>query len=260
MAFTEIDYDLSAGIGTITLNRPDNLNALTRAMGGEIIRAVTALGEDDGCRVVVMRGAGRAFCAGGDIKTMAGGLTATAAREYVQKTGEAILTLHRLEKPVLAVVGGWAMGSGCNLALAADLVIASREARFGQVFAQVGLTVDGGSSFFLPRLIGMARAKELVLTGRIIDAAEALAMGLINKVVPGADLEAEAAALAGQLAQGPTYALGMAKTLLNAGFQFDLEGALAQEALAQGICLQTGDHREGLAAFQAKRPPRFAGR
>lgn len=257
MTFSEITCNCEGGIGTLILNSPASMNALSRVMSQEIVRAVEGFREDAECRVIVIKGTGRAFSAGGDLKVMQKGLPAAEAEQYVRQIGQAILAVHTLEKPVLAVVGGYALGAGFNLALAADLIIASEEARFGQVFLQIGLTVDGGSSYFLPRLIGLVSAKELVFTGRIIEAAEALSLGLINKVVPKEDLEREAAALSAKLAEGPGYALGMAKKLLNAGLGRDLASILVDEARAQAICMQTGDHREGLAAFQAKRTPQF---
>lgn len=260
MDFTEITYNCTNGIATITLNRPESLNALSLSMAREITRAMERARADEDCKVVVITGAGRAFCAGGDIKAMKKGMTTVEGRNYVMEAGRVILAMRDLEKPVIAAVNGYAMGAGFNLALAADLIIAVKEAKFGQVFVQVGLAIDAGGSYFLPRAVGLARAKELVFTGRIIDAEEALSMGLINKVVEKENLEKEVFDLAARLAQGPTQALGLAKMLINNGLQADLETALANEAFAQSICMQTEDHREGLAAFLEKRAPQFTGR
>lgn len=260
MAFSEITYNCKNGIATITLNRPESLNALSLSMALEITRALEQARADDDCKVVVITGAGRAFCAGGDIKAMQKGMTTVEGRNYVMEAGRVILAMRDLEKPIIAAVNGYAMGAGFNLALAADLIIAVKEAKFGQVFVQVGLAIDAGGSYFLPRAVGLARAKELVFTGRIIDAGEALNMGLINKVIEKENLEEEVFDLATRLAQGPTQALGLAKMLINNGLKADLETALTNEAFVQSICMQTADHREGLAAFLEKRAPKFTGK
>jgi 2-(1,2-epoxy-1,2-dihydrophenyl)acetyl-CoA isomerase len=168
--------------------------------------------------------------------------------------------MRNLEKPIIAAVNGHAMGAGFNLALAADLIIAVKEAKFGQVFVQVGLAVDTGGSYFLPRVVGLARAKELVFTGRILDAEEALKMGLINRVVEKENLEQEVLSLVSKLAQGPSQALGLDKMLINSGMEADLKTALADEALAQSICMQTEDHMEGIKAFYEKRKVKFKGK
>ncbi|AEG14416.1 Enoyl-CoA hydratase/isomerase [Desulfofundulus kuznetsovii DSM 6115] len=260
MNFTEIIYNCINEVVTITLNRPESLNALSITMAKEIIRAIEQARSDDNCKVVVITGSGRAFCAGGDIKAMKIGMSVAKARNYVLEIGRLILAMQDLEKPIIAAVNGYAMGAGFNVVLAADLIIAAKEAKFGQAFLQVGLAIDAGGSYFLPRTVGLVRAKELAFTGRIIDAEEALNMGLINKVVERERLEQEVYSLAAKLAQDPSQALGLTKMLINRGLSADLETALAYEALAQSVCMQTEDHKEGLAAFLEKRAPKFKGK
>lgn len=260
MGFSEIRYSCTNGIATITLNRPESLNALSLSMAREIDRALEQARTDGDCKVVVISGAGRAFCAGGDVRAFQKGMTALEGWNYVTEVHKVILSMRDLEKPIIAAVNGHAMGAGFNLALAADLIVAARGAKFGQAFVQVGLAVDTGGSYFLPRVVGLAKAKELVLTGCIIDAEEALNMGLINKVVEKENLEKEVVDLATRLAQGPSQALGLAKMLMNYGLNADLETALANEAFAQSILMQTADHREGVAAFLEKRTPKFTGK
>ncbi|MBF7082859.1 enoyl-CoA hydratase/isomerase family protein [Desulfallas sp. Bu1-1] len=257
MEFSEIIYDLKNGVATITLNRPESLNAISISMARELALAIEWAARDSECRTVVLTGAGRAFSVGGDIKYMKKGLSAVEGRNYVMEVGRPIMLIHKIEKPVIAVVNGYAMGAGFNLALAADLLVAVKGAKFGQVFTRVGLAIDGGGSYFLPKILGPARAKELVFTGRIIDAEEALQMGLVNKVVEKDKLEQVVSSLAGKLSRGPSQALGLAKMLINAGMNEDLETIISSEAFAQSVCMQTGDHKEGLAAFLEKREPVF---
>jgi 2-(1,2-epoxy-1,2-dihydrophenyl)acetyl-CoA isomerase len=248
------------GVATLTLNRPEVRNALDMAMRRDLEAALVALDADPGVRVVVVRGAGDHFCAGGDVKLMRDNpMTAAEGQARVEAINRAILALARFRAPTIAMVDGAAAGAGCNIALACDLVIASDRARFGEMFARIGLIPDAGGTYFLPRRVGLARAKELVFTGDIIDAREAERIGLINRVVPSADLEAETYALARRIADGPSRVLAAAKTLLDHATGLDLESALHSEALAQGGLIAAADHREGLRAFFEKRPPRFTG-
>jgi 2-(1,2-epoxy-1,2-dihydrophenyl)acetyl-CoA isomerase len=182
-------------------------------------------------------------------------------REHVRlQTLRALKAITNLEKPVVGMVRGAAVGAGCNLALACDMVIASEDSSFGEVFARVGLASDWGGTYFLTRLVGLHKAKELFFTGKMIDAREAERIGLINRVVPDAELEKTAHELAGQLAAGPTRALGILKTQLNNGVDKELESVLEAEASAFGILIHSEDHREGFQAFLEKRPPQFRGR
>jgi 2-(1,2-epoxy-1,2-dihydrophenyl)acetyl-CoA isomerase len=247
-------------IATLTLNRPEARNALDLAMREELEAALRALDGDTGVRVLVVRGAGAHFCAGGDVKFMqARRMTAAEGEQRVEAMNRAILALARFRTPTIAMVDGYAVGAGCNLALACDLVVASDRARFGEVFARLGLVPDGGGTWLLPRRVGLARAKELVFTAEPIPAAEAERIGLVNRVVPAAELAAQTVALARRIADGPPRALAMAKSLLTRGLGMDLETSLSWEALVQGMMIESEDHREGLAAFFEKRPPRFTG-
>jgi len=247
-------------IATVTLNRPEARNALNLEMREALEAALRALGEDPGVRVLILRGAGEHFCAGGDVKFMLERrMTAAEGRARVEAMNRAVRALVHFRTPTIAMVDGFAVGAGCNLALACDLVVASDRARFGEVFARIGLVPDGGGIYLLPRRVGLARAKELVFTADVIGAAEAERLGLVNRIVPAVELEGRTRALARQLADGPPRAHAMAKSLLNRALDIDLDTALAWEALVQGMMITSTDHREGLAAFFEKRAPRFTG-
>jgi 2-(1,2-epoxy-1,2-dihydrophenyl)acetyl-CoA isomerase len=248
------------GVATITLNRPEVRNALDMTMRRDLEAALMAFDADQTVRVVVVRGAGEHFCAGGDVKLMRDNpMTAAEGQLRVEAINRAILALARFRAPTIAMVDGAAAGAGCNLALACDLVVASDRARFGEVFAKIGLIPDAGGTYFLPRRVGLARAKELVFAADIIDAREAERIGLINRVVSTADLEAETYALARRIADGPPRVLAAAKALIDRAAGLDLESALHWEALTQGAMIASVDHREGLRAFFEKRAPRFTG-
>jgi 2-(1,2-epoxy-1,2-dihydrophenyl)acetyl-CoA isomerase len=248
------------GVATLTLNRPEVRNALDMAMRQHLEAALTALDGDSGVRVLVVRGAGEHFSSGGDVKLMRDNpMTAAEGQSRVEAMNRAIMALARFRTPTIAMVEGAAVGAGCNLALACDLVVASERARFGEVFARIGLIPDAGGTYFLPRRVGLARAKELVFTADIIDAREAERIGLINRVVPPPDLERETYALARRIADGPPRVLASAKALLDRAPGLDLEAALQWEALTQGAMLEGADHREGVRAFFEKRPPKFTG-
>jgi 2-(1,2-epoxy-1,2-dihydrophenyl)acetyl-CoA isomerase len=260
MGFQSILVDRAGSIATVTLNRPQARNAIDFTMRNELVGALDELEADAGVRVVVLTGAGGHFSAGGDVKTMGKRHTAAEGRSRVETINRFITRLFNFPKPTVAMVDGYAVGAGCNIALACDLVIASDRARFGQVFARIGLVPDGGGTWLLPRLVGLAKAKELVFSADIIEASEALRIGLVNRVVAAADLESTTRDLAGRIAGGPPEALSLAKTLLNRSESTDLAGALELEALAQGHAITSEDHAEGVKAFLEKRPPKFAGR
>jgi 2-(1,2-epoxy-1,2-dihydrophenyl)acetyl-CoA isomerase len=250
--------DCTAGVATVTLNRPDARNALDMAMRQDLEAALVALGADPQARVLVVRGAGEHFCSGGDVKFMRDSpMTEAEGRARVEAINRTILALARFRAPTVAMVDGVAVGAGCNLALACDLVVASDRARFGELFARLGLVPDAGGTWLLPRRVGLARAKELVFTADVLDAREAERIGLVNRVVPPPDLESETYALARRIAAGPPDALAAAKALLDRAGTLDLEAALDAEARAQGRMLASPEHREGLAAFFEKRAPRF---
>ena len=248
------------GVATLTLNRPEVRNALDMTMRHDLEAALTALDGNADVRVLVVRGAGEHFSAGGDVKLMRDNtMTAADGQSRVEAINRVITALARFRAPTIAMVDGAAVGAGCNLALACDLVVASDRARFGEVFARIGLIPDAGGTYFLPRRVGLARAKELVFTADIIEAREAERIGLVNRVVPAADLERETYALARRIADGPPRVLAAAKALLDRAPSLDLESALHWEALTQGAMIAAADHREGLRAFFEKRPPRFTG-
>jgi 2-(1,2-epoxy-1,2-dihydrophenyl)acetyl-CoA isomerase len=258
-------YQRHDGIVTLILNRPETLNAMNEAMMGEIERILIELEADASVRVVILTGAGRAFSSGGDQKR--GGevvppsfFDGDLGGALIERLNRSILRMQRLQKPIIGSINGVAAGAGLNIALATDLRIAADTARFVEAFARVGLVPDGGGTYFLPRLVGTAKAMELILLADIIDAQEALRIGLVNRVVPADQLEQETLKLAERLAQGPTVAYGLAKTGLYQGLGMSLEDVLNMEARNQAIAVRTPDRAEGVAAFLEKRPPRFTGR
>jgi 2-(1,2-epoxy-1,2-dihydrophenyl)acetyl-CoA isomerase len=247
------------GVLTLTLNRPERRNALDVALIAALSARLAAAGEDRAVRCVVLTGAGGAFCAGADLKeVMTGGQDADASDVMERAYNPAIRAIRRMPKPVIAAVDGVATGYGASLALAADIRLASERARFALIFARVGLTLDGGASWFLPRLVGL-RAYELALTGDLIDAAEAHRIGLVNHVHPAPDLGRETAALARRLAAGAPLALAAIKANLNAALGPALDAVLEDERIAQRRLFASADVREGAMAFIEKRPARFTG-
>ena len=257
MGYQTLLFEKSGAIGTLTLNRPDARNALDLVMRRELLAALDDIEGDPSVRVVVLTGAGGHFCAGGDVKSMKPGSAAAEGRARVAALNRMIVRLVEFPRPIIAMVDGFAVGAGCNLALCCDLIVASDRARFGEVFAKIGLVPDGGGSWLLPRLVGMARAKELIFTADIIDAAEAARIGLVNRVVPAAELAASTRALAERIAQGPPKTLALAKHMVNRAATSNLEDALDVEAYSQAIAISGDEHREGLAAFFEKRPAKF---
>ena len=266
MAAAPVLYDKQGSIVTLTLNRPETLNAMNEAMMAELERLLMVLEVDPDVRAVVLTGAGRGFSSGGDLKrdrSIDGQqrfFDGDPGGTVIDRLNRCVLRLQRLPKPVIACINGVAAGAGCNLALATDLRIAADTARFVEAFTRIGLVPDGGGTYFLPRLLGTAKAMELVLLAEMLDAQEALRIGLVNWVVPAAQLAAETQKLAERLAQGPTVAYGLAKTGLYRGLHMSLEDVLTMEAHNQGIASRTQDRVEGATAFREKRPPHFTGR
>ena len=256
------------GVVTLTMNRPESLNALSPDMMAGLREAVPRLAADSECKVIVLTGAGRGFCAGGDVKGMArradaeGPAPSTEERAHNLREGmEVSRYLHEMPKPTIAMMRGPAAGAGLSLALSCDIRIASESARFTTAFAKVGFSGDYGSSYFLPKLVGAAKAKELFFTADVIEAQQALQMGIVNRVVPDDELESATRDFAEQLASGPSVAYGYMKKNLNAatsgasiGEVFDLEAA---HMTRTG---QTEDHKEAARAFVEKRKPTFQGR
>jgi len=259
VGYETLIVDQTGPIATITLNRPEARNALDFAMRRELLAALDEIEANPAARVVVLTGAGGHFCAGGDVKTMRRRLTAAEGKGRVELLNRAVLRLVNFPLPTIAMVEGYAVGAGSNLALCCDLIVASDRAKFGEVFNKIGLAVDGGGTWLLPRLVGLARAKELVFTGDIIDAAEALRIGLVNRVVHAADLAATTRALAEKIAAGPPLALRLDKQALNRAACTDLAAALETEAFSQALAVASDDHQEGVSAFFDKRPPKFIG-
>ena len=260
MNYETIILERKDGIATLTLNRPEKLNALNRKMVEELESAVVEIVKDRNVRALVITGAGRGFCSGADVGDMAQAAAPIEFRYATQTAHKIILALTNLEKPVIAKVNGVAVGAGCSIALSADIIIASENARFSLIFSRIGLIPDGGSLFHLPRLVGPAKAKELIFTAKMVDAKEAERIGLINKAVPADELDNEVNTLAKQLAEGPTVAFGIAKKIINKGLSMDLSSVLECEAFGQTIAGTTDDAREGFIAFLEKRKAEFKGR
>jgi 2-(1,2-epoxy-1,2-dihydrophenyl)acetyl-CoA isomerase len=248
------------GVATITLNRPSALNALDQAMIDGLLAALAQVEADPAVRVVILTGAGRAFCAGGDLFHLLSLKSPPDCRSFIARAGQVTKALTTLPKPVIAMVNGTAAGAGFSLALASDIVFCAASATFAQSFSKVGLVPDCGAQFLLSRIAGPHKAKELMFTARTIDAATAAQLGFINRVIADERLVDETDAFAGTLAKGPPLALAMIKSAVNRSATLDLDGMLALETESQTVCLQTEDFKEGVAAFKAKRTPQFAGR
>jgi len=249
-------------ITTITLDRPEKLNAFAGTMREDLLAALRASADDPACRVIVITGAGRAFCSGGDVEFMRG-LQANRDLDAMRKLLDAgraiILQVREMEKAVIASVNGVAAGAGCNLALACDYRIASDEAKLGETFVRIGLHPDWGGTWLLPRLAGRGRAAEILMTGRMVDAAEALAIGMVDRVVPPARLREETEMLAQTIASGPPIAVAGIKRALRASERNDLAAQLDLETEHQLRAFTSSDAAEGMAAFFDKRRPNFQG-
>ena len=262
MPYQTLLLDRADSVATITLNRPDAYNALNLALGRDLFGAALEVDEDPGVRCVVITGAGKAFCGGGDVKDFAESLPriGVLVKELTTYVHGAVSRLVRSPKPVIVAVNGVAAGGGFSLALSGDLVLAAESARFTMAYSKIGATPDGSSSYFLPRLIGLRRALELYLTNRVLSAKEALEWGLVTRVVPDAELGSAAMALARELAQGPTRAFGAAKLLFHQSTHESLETQMELESQAIAASGHTEDFREGVTAFAAKKTPTFRGR
>ncbi|PZW40072.1 enoyl-CoA hydratase/carnithine racemase [Humitalea rosea] len=253
-----ITLGIVEGVATLTLNRPSVRNAIDDAMRSDMIDALEAVAADDAIRALVITGAGSAFCAGGDVKGMRARLEAPASDVAIngwrrqQRTHRAVALLHGLGKPTIAAVNGAAAGLGCDVALACDLIIASNAAHFTMSFVSRGLVPDGGGMYFLPRRIGLARAKELVFSGRRVGAGEALSLGLVERLTTPEALLADATAWAACLSAGSAPAIALAKSVLDRSLESSLEQVLAEGSKAQAICYSTAEHRASVAAFLAK--------
>jgi enoyl-CoA hydratase/carnithine racemase len=255
-------YQLSGeGVATITLNRPERLNALTFEVYRELTDTFATLRTEPEVRAVVITGAGRAFCSGGDVHDIIGELfkrDMEGLLAFTRMTCELVANIRALHKPVIASLNGTTAGAGACIALASDIRIAAEEAKIAFLFVKVGLSgADMGAAYLLPRVVGLAKATELLYTGDFISAQEAERIGLYNRVVPGSQLKAATQELAERLAQGPAFALAKTKELLDREAHMNLEAALECEAQAQAICMRHPDYREAYEAFVAKRTPKF---
>jgi len=250
------------GVRTLTLNRPQTLNALTVESTRELAEALEAVGGDPAVRAVIVTGAGSAFSAGGDLEFLQEipAMPLARIKEVVYGTFQRVTrALRGMPKPVIAAVNGAAVGAGCEIAVAADFRIASEHARFGEVWIKLGCVPALGGMYLLPRIVGLAKATELILTGEIIDAREALRIGLVSRVVPHAELAEAARALALSLAEGPANAIALAKAALNRGLESTLSAELESTVEAQLQCFATKDFAEGVRALVERRPPKFTG-
>lgn len=254
-----VRYEKNNSIATLTLDRPDRLNAMTDGMWDALYEHIQAIAADDEIRAVILKGEGRAFCSGGDVGNMARS-DIISGRARSQKRHRTIIALYNLDKPVIAATRGAVYGIGCALALACDLIVASDTTKFSMSFKKVGVVPDGGATFFMVQRLGMAQAKEMVYTARPIAADEAGSLGLVSRVVADAGLEAAALALATEIAESATHALALAKKMFQAMAVPTLEQLCEMETLASGIVRLTHDHREGVAAFKEKRPAQFLGK
>ncbi len=258
---TTFRYEETGAIATITLDRPERLNALTFEVYAELRDLFAALNDRREVRAVVITGAGRGFCSGGDVDAIIGqllGRSMVELVEFTRMTGALIRRMRECAKPIVAAVNGVAAGAGAVVALASDFRIASEEASLAFLFTKVGLAgADMGAAYLLPRVVGLARATELLFLGDRVSAADAERLGLFNRVVAPDALMAEARALADRLARGPSFALAMTKQLLNTELDLDFASAIEAEAQGQAICMQTRNFHEFHRAFSAKRPPEF---
>ena len=251
--------DRADGIVTVTFNRPARKNAVNGQMWDELLATFREIGDRATDRVVVLTGAGGDFCSGADMSAVGEGEHPPHALTTMRHVGDVCLALYRLPQPTIAKVRGVAVGAGMNLALLCDLVVADESARFSEIFARRGLSIDFGGSWVLPRRVGLHRAKELALFADIIGARDAEAMGLVNRIVAEAQLDTFVADWAGRLAAGPPIALAQTKRLLNNALGITLEQALDEESAAQAVNLATADTREAVRAFLDKRTPTFTG-
>ena len=261
MSFTLIDLKVASAIATITLNRPDKRNAMSDAMRSEFIDALEMVAADKSIKALVLTGAGKGFCAGGDISGMEKRMNAPAGEvgfngwHRQQRVHHTQALLHTMPKPVIAAVNGAASGLGADTALACDFIIASEWASFTWSYIQRGIIPDGGGMYFLPRRVGLPKAKELIFTGRKVDVDEALALGIVDRKASADTLVADAQAWAAELGKGSGTALALTKTILNQSFELSSHDVFAQGSQAQGICYTSTEHRESVLAFLAKSAP-----
>jgi 2-(1,2-epoxy-1,2-dihydrophenyl)acetyl-CoA isomerase len=255
----DLRVEVADSVAVLTLDRPAALNSLTVSLKEELLGTFRRLGRDRAVRAIVLTGAGRAFCAGQDLRERLEPDAMPLETELRERYNPLILAMRTIEKPIIGAINGVAAGAGASMAFACDLRIASESASFVLAFDRVGLVPDSGATWFLPRLVGLAKATEIALVGEAVSATDAERLGLVARVVPGESLMAESLALATRLAAAAPRALALTKRALNRSWDATLEASLDYEAYLQGIAGSTNDHREGLAAFVEKRPPSFRG-
>ena len=264
MTYECLIHEVKDSIATLTLNRPDRLNALGGTLRDDLHDALTRSAADPEVRVIIITGAGKGFCSGGDVKAMSEAKAGKRERPLMEKIApgrdRTLLAMREAPQPIIAAVNGAAAGAGFNLALGCDIRVASTAAKFSQAFVKRGLHPDWGGTYFLPRIVGMAKACELIFTGAVIDAAEALRLGIVSQVVAPEELMPAAQTLARAIAAGPPIAIRLAKRGLYRNAESDLRTALEYETFAQNTCFETEDAAEGIRAFVEKRAPQFKGR
>ncbi len=261
MQYATILFDVRDNVAHITLNRPEAANSINRELARDLMHVAMHCGEDPAIRAVVITGAGRIFCSGGDLKEIAaqGERLPYHMKELTTYLHAAISRLTRMDPPVVAAVNGSAAGAGMSLVCACDIVVAAETTRFTMAYTRAGLTPDGSSTYFLPRIVGLKRALELTLTNRVLSAREAFEWGIVTRVVPDAELLEQAHALAAELAAGPTKALGASKRLLHSGWVETLETQMEHETQTIADIARTADSNEGVTAFLEKRTAKFRG-
>ena len=263
MSWEYVLLDKKDMIATVTLNRPEKYNSFAGLMRQEILAAVEDACADPDVRVIVITGAGKAFCTGGDVDEFVAGTTQALSEKISNERHtmcQVVLAINAVEKPVIAAVNGVAAGGGCNLALSCDIRIASERARFGQVFTRRGAHPDWGGIYFLPRLVGYAKAAELIFSGEVIDAQEAFRLGMVNRLVPHDDLMKETYELAGRIADNAPIPIAFAKRGLQNFYKMDLPMVMDYESYVLGVTFNSEDFKEGFKAFLEKRQPVFKGR
>lgn len=260
MGYNSLLLEKQGNISTITLNRPDVFNAFNDEQSYELQDALKAVKKDEETRVVILTGAGKAFCSGQDLKAIAGVEKRSFIESLQKRYNPIIREMRNMPKPIICKLNGVAAGAGCSLALASDFIVASENASLIEVFINVGLVLDSGSSFFLPRLVGSARAFEMSTMGSKISARQAFEWGMVNRCVAPEQLDEETNAIAEYYANAPTKAIGLMKKMLNKSFNSDLEAMLEYEMYCQEIAGSSSDNKEGVTAFIEKRKPKFTGK
>lgn len=260
MSYSSIIYEKNGNIARITLNREDVFNAFNDEQSYELQSALKEAGKDDELRVIVLTGAGKAFCSGQDLKAISGGEKRSLSESLYKRYNPIIRAMREMPKPIVCRLNGVAAGAGCSLALASDFIVASEKASLIEVFINVGLVLDSGSSYFLPRIVGSNRAFELATMGNKVTAAQALDWGMVNRVVPHENLDEETQKIADYYSQAPTKAIALMKKMLNKSFHSDLNTMLDYEAYCQEIAGNSEDYQEGVKAFNEKRKPEFKGK